>query len=83
MVMEQRWKIKVSVASWVTPWLVNHAAWLYNRYQVVGRTCKTPYEWVHQRAYRGEIHEITQPVMGRESDLTEIPKLDPRWYMGI
>ena len=81
LVVERRWKCRVTTASVVFPWAVRHATWLHNRYQRVRGT--TPYASLYGHEYRGMIYEFTEPVYARVSALTDVGKLDPRWQPGI
>ena len=78
---EKRWNTRFTTTSPLMAWAVLHAAWLHNRHQPVrGRTL---FEAVQGHRYGGVIYNFAEAVMVREADLAGVPKMDPRWSMGV
>lgn len=63
-------------------YLVQHAVWLYNRYQV-RRGGSTPFEQVNQRSYQRPILPFGTPVWLRRPDALLQTKLELRWNAGL
>ena len=66
----------------VFPWIVRHAACLYNRCQVKADG-KTPFEAVHQRSFTQPLYAFGTLVLGRVPSALEFPKLEARWRPGL
>ena len=80
----ERWHVKLTTTSAWFPWVVRHAMWIYNRFQVKrGLNNKTAYEAVHGEAYRHEPLAFAVPVVGREHDLDDVPKGQQRFREGL
>eukprot|EP00972_Heterocapsa_arctica_P040952 6035995-Heterocapsa_arctica.AAC.1 len=57
-------------------WLVSHAAFVYNRFQVRSNGL-TPWEDVHARPYKEALFHFGQPVLLRKPTATLQPKMEP------
>eukprot|EP00972_Heterocapsa_arctica_P106598 15701379-Heterocapsa_arctica.AAC.1 len=68
--VERLWSVKLTTRSAILPWIVSHAAFLYNRYQPY-RGGATPYERVQKHAYRSAILNFGEPVMVRKPDVAK------------
>ena len=80
----ERWHVKLTTTSAWFPWVVRHAMWIYNRFQVKrGLNNRTAYEAVHGEAYRHEPLAFAVPVVGREHDLDDVPKGQQRFREGL
>eukprot|EP00972_Heterocapsa_arctica_P042401 6248711-Heterocapsa_arctica.AAC.1 len=67
-------------SSAVFTWLVQHAAWLCNRYQP--HHGRTPFERLRGRTYHGAVFALGQPVMLRDAEVKSLAKLAPRRVPG-
>ena len=77
--VQQQWGVEVKADSPLLPWVVNHAAWLLNRYQpYLG---ETPFHRVQGHEYRGEVYAFGQPLLVRKVESQS--RLQPRWDAGI
>ena len=73
---------KLMATSALFPWAVRHAAFVHNRYQVRMQGA-TAFEQVHRRVYRSALMPFASPVLLRDSDALELPKLEARWQRGL
>eukprot|EP00972_Heterocapsa_arctica_P094609 13951548-Heterocapsa_arctica.AAC.1 len=62
--VEARFGVRVMANSAMFTWLVQHAAWLCNRYQP--HHGLTPFERLRGRQYHGAVFAFGQPVLLRE-----------------
>ena len=62
-------------------WLVRHAAWLINRYQVRA-SGRTPYQHMRQREYQGKVLPFGEVVLYRDPS-SEHEKFKRRWFPGV
>ena len=80
---QKRWGRDVAVKDPLFPWMICHATWLLNRFQVHTGFKQTPFATVYRYDYRHPVLEFGQTVLMRHSMALHQPKLAPRWALGI
>ena len=83
--LEDQYKLKIPLEHNIIPWLVQHAGFAYNRFQV-GHDGKTPYSRIRGRSFDKSLcefgecihYKIPKRIIG-----PELNKWDERWAEGI
>eukprot|EP00972_Heterocapsa_arctica_P039550 5825870-Heterocapsa_arctica.AAC.1 len=74
--VEDRQHVKIRANSKAFAWLVSHAVFVYNRFQVRSNGL-TPWEDVHARPYKDALFHFGKPVLLRKPTATLQPKMEP------
>ena len=81
--VEERWHAPIKATHALFGWMVMHASWLQNHYQIL-KHGSTAFQAVQQRAYDGCIFQFAEAVMVRRQYAAEgVPKLEERWWPGL
>ena len=83
--VENRYKIKLSLDSDVIPWLVIHAGFVYNRFQI-GFDGKTPYQRIRGKTFDKALCEFGECVhykIPKRLIGPELNKWDNRWEVNV
>ncbi len=79
--VEENYGVILRAYDTLTTWMVKHATWIYNRYQL-HKDGMTSYERRWGTAYQRTICEFAETVLYRASNPTG-PKMDVKWDYGL
>jgi len=65
LVVEEKYKCKVTVRSPILPWIVRHASYVYNRFQTK-KNGRTPYEVLTMQKFKSPLLEFGEVVLKRD-----------------
>ena len=80
--MEWRLGERVNENHSTLPWMIRHASFIINRFNV-GQDGKTPYERWKQKKFKGELVEFGEKIMYLKMGSKGVNKMDCRWETGL